>query len=76
MAVSAERVAKSLSGPITRASVKAATVHFAKSGINLVLLVLSARWDDTEIGIVWPVSAPLVSGKDAAAGILQASVAL
>ena len=34
------------------------------------------RWDDAEIGIVWPVSAPMVSGKDAAAGTLQVSVAL
>ena len=34
------------------------------------------RWDDAEIDIVWPVSAPLVSGKDAAAGTLQASVAV
>lgn len=34
------------------------------------------RWDDADIGIAWPVSAPVVSGKDAAAGTLQASVAL
>lgn len=76
MAVSSERVAKSLSRPITRASVKAAIVHFARPDIQLILLVLLARWDDAEIGIVWPVSAPIVSGKDAAAGTLQASVAL
>ncbi len=35
----------------------------------------SIRWDDADIGIAWPVSAPLLSGKDAAAGSLQASVA-
>lgn len=33
------------------------------------------RWDDAHIGIAWPVSAPVLSGKDAAAGSLQASVA-
>lgn len=33
------------------------------------------RWDDADLDIAWPVSAPLVSGKDAAAGTLQASVA-
>lgn len=76
MAIFAERVAKSLFGPITRASVKAEIVHFARPDIQLILLVLLARWDNAEIGIVWPVNASLVSSKDAAAGTLQASVAL
>jgi dTDP-4-dehydrorhamnose 3,5-epimerase len=29
------------------------------------------RWDDPEVGIRWPVEAPLLSPKDAAAGTLQ-----
>ena len=34
------------------------------------------RWDDGGIGIAWPVGTPVVSGKDATAGTLRASVAL
>ncbi len=30
----------------------------------------SVRWDDPEIGIRWPVDAPLLSDKDAAAPLL------
>ena len=35
----------------------------------------SIRWNDADIGIAWPISTPVLSGKDAAAGSLQASVA-
>jgi dTDP-4-dehydrorhamnose 3,5-epimerase len=32
---------------------------------------LALRWDDPEIGIAWPVSAPILSAKDAAAPLLK-----